>query len=901
RLGYSMESTESKMREGRSTKPSPGMGSKHGSARMGELKALQTELSTLIRNRDSLNDNDVVKFFDDDDGEVELGNTRMLMSMKSSRIAVDLLQPWPSSTPPANAKSKFSAIGDVAEGNEDAEEEAPETEQEVDVSVRTTSSVSRVTFSSRFTKMKEGVLGHVVILRRRNVTFSILEKKEERHESGLLPKRKWWQGFFFFSVIAFLACIITLWAPYPIGARSPSDQVAEMPWSSGCKNGLSSCICPRETICADDTISMIFLTIARCSAWFDYPLYMVLFLSKADNLNTFMQRTSLRVWMNFSDYHHVHRLFGIIVGFETASHTFFHLLRWGRRGDDIQLLWTNRTGITGLIAFILGILVIVPMSVPFVKDKMKFEWRKGLHYLFIVWALCLMFHAPQRIFWLIGVPLFIYLADSLVEMFSNTYLIESAYFERLSDASCLLTFENPEGFSKLNAAYVYVMLPWISKSQNHAFTMFPGREPNTSQVCISSVGRDGEWTAMLMKKISIPAHLPAYITGPYLSPFSSPAMDCENLIAIGSGIGITPAISLFRQYVSTQRRVNLIWMCKDAGLVEHFVGNTLNYFGGFGYILIYYTGKRSIVLEDDLPANVLIFNGRPKLEKTISGIIYSISSGELLPEEIAANANVISHAPAANIRTKLLIEKALSIYSMDQLFQHAVEGSGHDNPRLSSYERNSRLSSYERNSRFSGNERNIRLSEARHRFSSNERNSRFSGNERNTRISEARHSCYGRNDDEPASYEGVQYVMKNLLGNDFDLIKDKILSLLETIDSEGSGEISESQFDRFLYELKEGDKEAPGVNQITNSTAQVEMTQIMFDRNTVSHSFMEQENGISDEGIDVTVKRHLNGEGKFGAKNWSMLYCGGSKPILSQLEDYKRKFGIGLAVEKFDW
>lgn len=76
----------------------------------------------------------------------------------------------------------------------------------------------------------------------------------------------------------------------------------------------------------------------------------------------------------------------------------------------------------------------------------------------------------------------------------------------------------------------------------------------------------------------------------------------ENLVAIGSGIGITPAISIFRQYVSTQRRVNMvcrflrcslylprcvhiltffmnhfpqIWMCKDAGLVEHFVGNTL--------------------------------------------------------------------------------------------------------------------------------------------------------------------------------------------------------------------------------------------------------------------------------------------------------------------------------------
>ena len=117
----------------------------------------------------------------------------------------------------------------------------------------------------------------------------------------------------------------------------PSDDVAQMPWSNGCQGGLQSCICPRQTICADDLLSMIFLTIARSTAWFDYPLYMLLFMSKANNLNNFLQKTALRCWINFSDYHHVHSLFGIIVGIESASHTFFHLLRWARRKDDIQV------------------------------------------------------------------------------------------------------------------------------------------------------------------------------------------------------------------------------------------------------------------------------------------------------------------------------------------------------------------------------------------------------------------------------------------------------------------------------------------------------------------------------------------------------------------------------------
>jgi len=38
-----------------------------------------------------------------------------------------------------------------------------------------------------------------------------------------------------------------------------------------------------------------------------------------------------------------------------------------------------------------------------------------------------------------------------------------------------------------------------------------------------------------MEAISTPTHKPAFVIGPYLSPFSSPAMDSENLVAVASG------------------------------------------------------------------------------------------------------------------------------------------------------------------------------------------------------------------------------------------------------------------------------------------------------------------------------------------------------------------------------
>lgn len=169
-------------------------------------------------------------------------------------------------------------------------------------------------------------------------TYDFLSKQDdEKEERSLFPGAKWWHGVFIFSLVSALACITTLWAPYPIGARMPTEMVAEQPFSKGCQDGLKTCICPRETICADDLISMIFLTISRTSAWFDYPLYMLLFLSKANNLNNYLQKTVLRCWVNFSDYHKVHSLFGVVVAIESTSHSFFHILRWARRYDDIQV------------------------------------------------------------------------------------------------------------------------------------------------------------------------------------------------------------------------------------------------------------------------------------------------------------------------------------------------------------------------------------------------------------------------------------------------------------------------------------------------------------------------------------------------------------------------------------
>ena len=689
---------------------------------------------------------------------------------------------------------------------------------------------SKLDASMRSTKSLRSKLDVNVHTFRRLPNYDFLRKDDEGKEEGsLLPGAgaKWWHAVFGFSFVSLLACVGTLWAPYPVGARMPSAMVAETPWSNGCQ-GLQSCICPRETMCADDLVSMVFLTIARSTAWFDYPLYMLLFLSKAHNLNNFLQRTALRCWINFSDFHRVHALFGAVVGIESASHSFFHLLRWARRRDDLRLLWTTRTGITGLIAVLLVPFIALPMTVPWLKKRMSYEWRKGLHYLSVLWGAALMCHAPQRIFYLVGVPLLVYVADKLAEGLFKTHLVESAHFQRLGESSCLVSFANPPGFGTQNSAYVYLMLPWLSKYQFHAFTVFPSVTPGHSSLCID---RAGDWTTRLMDAVTNPTHKPAFVVGPFLSPFSSPAMDSENLLAVASGIGVTPAISLIRQYSHTSRRLNLVWICRDPALVEHFLQNVE--FGSDGYTLIYYTGKeRALILRDDLPPNVLIFNGRPDLERTLGGIIASIATGEGLPEEL--HKKVLTRTPA-QMRSKLLLEKALSIYSTAQLYEYTVKASRH-------------------------HERDPELPAA------------------------------------TASYQGVLSTMKHLLGEDGALVHDKIAQNFDLADADGDGSLDPDEFAEFFHLMLDKKEElSSSMVQIKRGLQQMTTCRDLFanDRPATPRS--------DPSADDFGIKGHLQGEGKFAARNWNMLYCGGSQPVVDQLKAFKRKFGIGLSVEKFDW
>ena len=130
--------------------------------------------------------------------------------------------------------------------------------------------------------------------------------------------------------------------------------------------------------------------------------------------------------------------------------------------------------------------------------------------------------------------------------------------------------------------------------------------------------------------VANPTTRPVWIQGPFASPFGT-AMNFDKLLLVASGIGVTPALSCLRQY-GGERRVALMWMCRDASLIKFFL-EVCN-FENTSLTLIFYTGKSPFSFpKRTMPSNVRILPGRPQTMRVIADIIYCVEKGVQLPNE----------------------------------------------------------------------------------------------------------------------------------------------------------------------------------------------------------------------------------------------------------------------------
>merc|ERR1719265_2903684 len=177
----------------------------------------------------------------------------------------------------------------------------------------------------------------------------------------------------------------------------------------------------------------------------------------------------------------------------TWLHCVFHIIRWARRGD-MHYIYEHQTGITGLIGWICCTVVVLPMGLRKLRRGIKWELRKSAHTILgTTFLVAVAFHAPEtNVFWLCIPAVAIYGADWLYVQTFKTFLATSSHFHRLTDG-VVMYFENPPGFvAPQGGYYLNLCVPFISRYQWHALTVYPHPHiANSSAVCIIN---NGDWS-----------------------------------------------------------------------------------------------------------------------------------------------------------------------------------------------------------------------------------------------------------------------------------------------------------------------------------------------------------------------------------------------------------------------
>merc|ERR1712176_1340819 len=110
-----------------------------------------------------------------------------------------------------------------------------------------------------------------------------------------------------------------------------------------------------------------------------------------------------------------------------------------------------------------------------------------------------------------------------------------------------LTMMVSKRFEKnIKGGYGYIMAPWVSKCQWHPFSIY--EDPQDSRRRHMFIAKVGDWTTNLYEKVATaPSARPLWISGPFPSPYND-CLNFDNMICVGSGVGITPALSTIANY-----------------------------------------------------------------------------------------------------------------------------------------------------------------------------------------------------------------------------------------------------------------------------------------------------------------------------------------------------------------
>ena len=389
----------------------------------------------------------------------------------------------------------------------------------------------------------------------------------------------------------------------------------------------------------------------------------------------------------------------------------------------------------------------------------------------------------------------------------------------------------------------------------------------------------GDWTKAVHAALKRPSCRPAWIYGPFPSPFGA-ASNFDNLICVASGIGITPAISIVTSFAQT-RRVNLVWVCRDPDLIEHYLRHICH---DSAWTFIFYTGKRSLNLNDgDIGwlkgrRTLKIIQGRPDLEDLVCSIVDNISNDlglSGLPPDLQEKSNQFMHTifdstPMTRFATRM--ESLLATYSVSEIHDMALE--------------------------FSIEAMNDEL-----------------------RVEDG----LGNRPRPSQLLDGftLEGFIRLFIHHGFESSREDLKEQYDRIDTDGNGVIDKEEFEALVLRISEdGLVRSPVSGEKSPqrpASCSVSPTRSRAISPTRSLSVESRLSSLGSEDTHFTTRIPFVGEPAEESREqrdsklavyeleseiketWQMMYCGGAAPVLAGLKQIRDKYKIDLEVESFDW
>ncbi len=156
-------------------------------------------------------------------------------------------------------------------------------------------------------------------------------------------------------------------------------------------------LCPvdRPYICSEGVKQIIFIAIARLTAFASYVMVGFVFVSKMHSTIHFLSSTIFSQNAPIENMHRMHSMMGKIYGGLALVHTTMHAVRWGMRGE-LVLLVKSSPGLSGMVGMLAMVVIVLSMIVAKrFKTRISFEARFAAHWCFTLLVLAMAFHTPR--------------------------------------------------------------------------------------------------------------------------------------------------------------------------------------------------------------------------------------------------------------------------------------------------------------------------------------------------------------------------------------------------------------------------------------------------------------------------------------------------------------------------